>query len=115
MTDTMNIQIWKLHKSLGKTVQNLSKRLGQTSDLEEAEAILREIEEVNFRTMMAGRLLFRRTTDHLNKRIDDLVGANAKVDDEIKKLEKAKDILKSISKFLGKVDDVLDKVKLLVG
>jgi len=115
MNETMNTQIWKLHKSLGKTVQNLSKRLGKTSDLEEAEAILREIEEVNFRTTMAGRLLFRRTTEHLNKRIDDLVDANAKVDDEIKKLEKTKDIVKSISTFLGKVDFVLDKIKLLVG
>ncbi len=114
MTDKMNNQIRKLHKSLGKTVQHLSKRLGKTSELEEAEAILREIEEFNFRTMMAGRLLFRRTTEHLDKRIDELVAANAKVDDEIKKLEKAKDFLRSISKFLGHVDAVLDKVKLLV-
>jgi hypothetical protein len=82
MPDKKNNQIWKLHKSLGRTVQNLSKRLGKTSDLEEAEEILREIEEVNFRTMMAGRLLFKRTTENLNKKIDDLVDTNAKVDGE---------------------------------
>lgn len=115
MPDKKNSQIWKLHKSLGKTVQNLSKRLGKTSNLEEAEEILREIEEVNFRTMMAGRLLFKRTTEYLNKKIDYLVDANSKVEDEIKKVEKTKDVVKSISKFLGEVDGVLDKVKLLVG
>jgi len=89
--------------------------LGKTSDLEEAEEILREIEEVNFRTMMAGRLLFKRTTESLNKNIDDLVNANANISEEIKTLEKTKDVIKSISKFLGMVDGILDKVKLLVG
>jgi hypothetical protein len=115
MADAINTQIWILHKSLGKTVQNLSKRLGNTSDPKEAEEILREIEEVNFRTMMAGRLLFKITTESINKRIDDLVGEISKVDDGIKTLEKTEEVVKSISKFLGTVDVVLDKVKLLVG
>ena len=114
MSDEINSQISELHKSIGLTGQSLSNRLGKTTDLGEAEDILREIEEVNFRTMMAGRLLFKRTTESLNKNIDDLIEANIKINEEIKTLEKTKDVIKTVGKFLGKVDSVLDKVKILV-
>lgn len=109
----MNTQIKKLHRSLGKTVQELSERLGRTSDPDEAEAILREMEEVNFRVMMAGRLLFRMTTARIDQRIDDVVAASAQVDDTIKRIEKTKDLVKTVSKFLTTVDKVLDAIKVL--
>lgn len=92
-----------------------SRKVGKTSDLKEAEEILREIEKVNFRTMMAGRLLFKRITESINKKIDDLNDSNSKVDDEIKKLEKTRDVVKSTNKLLGSVDSVLAKIKLLIG
>lgn len=109
----MNTQIQKLHSSLGETVQELSKRLGLTSDPEEAEAILREMEEVHFRVMMAGRLLFRQTTARIDQRIDDLVAASAEVDDEIKRIKKTKELVKAVGKFLTNVDKVLDAIKVL--
>ena len=109
----MNSDIRKLHKSLGNTVQALSKRLGRTSDPEQAEAILREMEEVNFRVMMAGRLLFRQTTARIDQRINELVAANAEVNDTIKRIEKIRDLVKAVGKFLTNVDKVLDAVKVL--
>lgn len=109
----MNNDIRKLHKSLGNTVQALSTRLGRTSDPDEAEAILREMEEVNFRVMMAGRLLFRQTTARIDQRINDLVVANAEVNDTIKRIEKIRDLVKAVGKFLTNVDKVLDAVKVL--
>ncbi len=110
----MNTQIKKLHTSLGETVLKLSKRLGRTSQLVEAEAILQEMEEVNFRVMMAGRLLFYETTARIDQRIDDVVAANAEVDDAIRRIDKIKDLVKVVGKFLTKVDKVLNTIKLLV-
>lgn len=109
----MNDQIKKLHQSLGNTVQALSQRLGRTADPDDAEAILREMEEVNFRVMMAGRLLFRRTTARIDQSIDDVVTAKFEMDSAIEQIEKTKDLVKSVGKFLTKVDKVLDAVKVL--
>jgi hypothetical protein len=78
--------------------------------VEEAETILREMEDVNFRVMKTGNLLFRQTTDHIDKRIDDLVAANAEVDKAIKSVEKTKDIIGAIGKYLAKVDNVLSAI-----
>jgi hypothetical protein len=108
-----NDRIKQLHKTLGNTVQELSDRLGGTRNVEEAEALLREIEEVNFRLMMVGRLLFSRTTASIDKQIDSLVAANAEVEKAIKEIEKIKDIISAVGKFLGKVDQVIGAIKLL--
>jgi hypothetical protein len=110
----MNHEIRQLHQSLGSTVEALSERLGKTTDRSEAEAILREIEEVNFRVMMAGRLLFERSTENLNKQIENLINTNTEIKKDIKKLEKTQDIIKSVSKFLTKADNILDRIKTLV-
>ena len=78
----MNKEIKKLHQQLIKTHKELSLRLGKTSDIDEADAILREMEEVNFRVMMAGRLLFKETTisfrcpdklKHLRNMVNDTI------------------------------------------
>jgi hypothetical protein len=42
----MNTRIKRLHARFGGTVEQLSKRLGRTSDPTEAETIFREMEEV---------------------------------------------------------------------
>lgn len=109
----MNEQIRALHKRLGKTVQALSKRLGKASDPEEAEAILREMEEVNFRVMMAGRLLFRRTTARIDGQIDRILDSADEVDDAIRSFEKTKDLIRATGKLLAAVDKALDATKAL--
>ncbi|MEZ6242340.1 MAG: hypothetical protein R3B57_04785 [Phycisphaerales bacterium] len=110
----MNPEIKKLHKSLIKTHQELSKRLGRTADPDEAEAILREMSEVNFRAMMAGQLLFKQTTIAVNEKIGAVLKASAAVDQSIRDLETIRDVVKGIGKFLTLVDKALDAAKLLI-
>ena len=109
----MNEQIRKLHKRLGKTVQALSTRLGKATDPDEAEAILREMEEVNFRVMMAGRLLFRRTTARIDGQIDRILESADQVDDAIRSFEERKELIRATGKLLTLVDKALDAAKAL--
>jgi hypothetical protein len=109
-----NSEIKKLHKQLMKTHQQLSRRLGQTTDADEAGMLLREMEEVNFRVMMAGRLLFKETTAAIDAQVKKVLEAGAKIDSTIKELEQIKDIVKGVGKFLTLVDKALDAAKLLI-
>jgi len=109
-----NSEIKKLHKQLMKTHRQLSRRLDQTSDADEAGRILREMEEVNFRVMMAGRLLFKETTAAIGAQIAKVLEAGAELDSAIKELERIKDIVKGVGRFLTLVDKALDAAKLLI-
>lgn len=109
----MNSETRKLHRQLISTHQNLADRLGKTTDPDEAEAILREMEEINFRVMMAGRILFKETTASIDNRIATVLEAGTDMDNAIKKIEKLKDLVKAVGKFLTIVDKALDAIKLL--
>ncbi|MFH1278967.1 MAG: hypothetical protein ABIK65_11400 [Candidatus Eisenbacteria bacterium] len=109
----MNSEVKKLHKQLIEAHQGLAKRLGKTKDQEEAEDVLREMEELSFRVMMAGRLLFKETTANVDKRIGTVLDAGADLDQAIKDIEKVKDLVKAVGKFLAVVDKVFDAIKIL--
>lgn len=109
----MNSELRKLHQQLIKTHTNLARRLGTTRDPGEAEEILREMEEVNFRVMMAGRLLFSETTAAIDKQIGTVIEAGADLDEAIKEIEAAKKLIKAVGKFLTQVDKLLDGLKLI--
>jgi hypothetical protein len=109
----MNSEIKKLHDQLISMHQSLARRLGTTSDLDEAEAILREMEELNFRVMMAGRLLFKETTATIDDGIGSIIAASADVEKAIKSVARVKDLIKTVGQFLGVVDKTLDLIKQL--
>ncbi|MCY1431114.1 hypothetical protein D9M71_470760 [compost metagenome] len=109
----MNLEIKKLHQQLIETHQSLAKRLGNTSDPDEAEDILREMEELNFRLMMSGRLLFKRTTATIDRRIGTVIEASTDLDEAIKHIAQVKELVKAVGKFLTLVDRALDVIKLL--
>ena len=82
----MNTEIKKLHQQLIKTHKELSLHLGKTYDAGEADAILREMNEVNFRAMMAGRLIFKETTENIDKKIDAVFGyADVRADQPVRR------------------------------
>lgn len=109
----MNVEIKKLHGRLIANHRNLAKRLGRTRDPDDAEAVLRELDELNFRVMMAGRLLFKETTAAFDRQVARVVDASAELDQSIKEIEKAKELVKAVGKFLTLADKALDKLKLL--
>jgi hypothetical protein len=108
----VNSQVKELHQKLVKTHSNLAERLDKTDDLDEAEAILREMEEVNFRIMMAGRLLFKETTAAIDRRIGTVISAAADLDEAIASIQKWRDMIRTIGKFLTLADKVLDAIKM---
>lgn len=109
----MNSAIQQLHQQLIQSNQKLAKRLGQTSDPDTADAILREMEEINFRVMMAGRLAFKETTAAIDQKIDAVIAASANLDQAIRDIQNLKNFIKSVGQFLTLVDKVLDTIKLL--
>jgi len=109
----MNAEIKKLHQDLIKAHLKLAERLGETEAIEDAEAILREMEEINFRVMMAGKLLFKETTASIDQRIGTILEANKDLENAIQTTEKVKNLIKSVGKFLTLVDKVLDAIKVI--
>ena len=65
---TVNTGIKALHDDLMAQHKALSDRLSVTTSADDAEAIVREMQEVNFRVMMSGRLLFKQTTAAISSR-----------------------------------------------
>jgi hypothetical protein len=108
----MNSEITKLHQQLLGLHQQLSRSLVKVKDQAAAMSILCEMEELNFRVMMAGRLLFKETTAAIDKGIGTLVEQSVALDEAIKDIEKIKDLVKAVGKFLGNVDKTLDAIKL---
>lgn len=107
----MNSETAQLHQKLIKTHQALARRLSNTTIQTEAEAILREMEEVNFRVMMAGRLLFKETTNRIDERIQIVIEAGNDLEQVIRSVGEIKRLLKAIGGFLVFVDKVLDAIK----
>lgn len=62
---------------------------------------------------MAGKLLFKETTASIDQRIGKIIAANKDLENAIQNIEKVKDLIKSVGKFLTLVDKVLDAVKVL--
>ena len=109
----MNAETRKLHQALLAQLQSLSELLGTTTDPANAEALLREMQELNFRIMMSGSLLFKQTTDVIDTRIQGVIEASDDLEASLEQLTRINDIIRATSKFLGLVDKVLDAIKLL--
>lgn len=110
---TLNPDIRSLHQSLIQRHQTLSDLLGQATDIDDARAILGEMQEVSFRITVAGNLLFKRTTDKIDESIQSVLAAGEAIDASLREADKIRDIIKATSKFLGLVDKALDAIKLL--
>ena len=110
---TINLETKQLHQSLIAQHQALSNRLSTVTSVDDADAILREMQEINFRVMISGSLLFKQTTTQIDKDLRSVMAASAALETAIAQADKIKDIIKVTSKFLGLVDKVLDRIKLL--
>lgn len=109
----MNRDIQKLHQQLIKSNQKLASQLGKTRDPVIADALLREMEEVNFRVMMAGRMAFKETTAAINRRIGSVLAASTELEEAIRDIGNIQRVIGAVGQFLTQVDKVLDAIKLL--
>ncbi len=111
--NSMNTETRKLHQALVAQMQSLSDLLGTTTDPNDAQALLGEMQELNFRVMKSGSLLFKQTSAAIDARIDGVLQASDDLNASLKTLTRINDIVRATSKFLGTVDKVLDAIKLL--
>jgi len=109
----MNTEIKNLHSSLILIHQALAKRLGDTTSIDEANAILTEMDEVNFRVMIAGSMLFKDTTEKMDDELRIVIDARGDLEASIKQTQQIKQVIKGIGQFLTIVDRALDLLKLV--
>jgi hypothetical protein len=109
----INTETKQLHDTLIAQHQALSDRLSTVTSADDADAIVREMQEINFRVMISGSLLFKQTTAQIDDTLQSVVAASADLKTAIAQADKIRDLIKAISKFLGLVDKVLDRIKLL--
>ena len=110
---TINNETKQLHDNLIAQHQALSERLSTVTSADDADAIVREMQEINFRVMISGSLLFKQTTAQIDDTLQSVVAASADLKTAIAQADKIRDLIKATSKFLGLVDKVLDRIKLL--
>jgi hypothetical protein len=109
----VNSETKQLHDTLIAQHQALSDRLSTVTSPDDADAIVREMQEINFRVMISGSLLFKQTTAQIDDTLQSVIAASADLKTAIAQADRIRDIIKATSKFLGLVDKVLDRIKLL--
>lgn len=110
---TINSETKQLHDNLIAQHQALSDRLSTVTSPDDADAIVREMQEINFRVMISGGLLFKQTTAQIDDNLQSVIAAGTDLKTAIAQADKVRDIIKATSKYLGLVDKVLDRIKLL--
>lgn len=108
-----NSQLQSLQTALVQQHDALLTRLSDTKTEQEMLAISVEMDELYLRIRVCTRLLFRQTSDAIDKSIQEVVKASDELKHSIADVKKLTDLIKGISKFLGLVDKILDKIKVL--
>lgn len=109
----INTGVKGLHKALIAQQEALMDRLGQVQSADEADALVREMHEINFRVMICGSLLFKQTSAQIDTEVGSVIAATSDLESAIATANKITAVIKAVSKFLGLVDKVLDKIKLV--
>ena len=110
---SQNESMRALQSLLVKQLQKLNKTLDDVTDPGQANAIVREMQELNHRIALAGSLLFAAQAQELDNKVDAVTKATAKVSAAIKQLENLTAFVKAFSDFLGLVDQAIDLAKVL--
>lgn len=109
----INTGVKGLHKALIAQQDALMERLGKVQSADEADALVREMHEINFRLMNCGSLLFKQTGAQIDTEVASVIASTSDLESAIATANKIAAVIKSVSKFLGAVDKVLGKIKLV--
>lgn len=108
----LNNNLKALHRALIKQQRVVLNKVSQARTSDEADALIREMHEINFRVMICGSLLFKQTSAALDANLTTVVDATDQLEAAIKSADTIAAVIRSTSKLLGLVDKVLDLVKL---
>lgn len=103
-----------LQKSLGEVADAIYRKVSETSDPDIARALVRELLEVNHRIAINGGLIFHLGTQDLSAAAAGIEAGKAKLLKKIETFRNVDDFIKSISRFLGLVDKLIDLAKQVV-
>jgi hypothetical protein len=109
----VNPDLQELHDTLVATMSNLSDALGKAQDSDTVIRIVTEIDEVNHRVTLVGRLLFTQQTNRVSKAMDEVRAAESDVNTAIEQINDLTGFVKTITSFLALVDKVIDTAKLV--
>ncbi len=108
-----NESIRELQGLLVRQFKKLHDSLDDVEDADAAQAIVREMQEVNHRIALTGSLLFAAQAAELDDKVAAIGKATKKVNAAIAKIQNIQALLGAMSEFLGLVDEAIDFAKLL--
>jgi hypothetical protein len=108
-----NASMRELQSTLMGVLNGLHESLDNVTDANVAQAIVREMQEVNHRLALVGGLLFAAQSKELDGKVAAVRNATTKVNATIAKFKNLAALLGAVSDFLGLVDQVIDLAKLL--
>jgi hypothetical protein len=108
-----NSDLAALHKQLIALVDTLSREQEDAETIEAVKAIGREIAEVNHRVVMVGQVVFTEKTDKMMAAVQAVQDFKEDLDEAIESIQQLNTFIKTITRFLGLVDKVVDVAKLV--
>lgn len=100
-----------LQSTLLRQLKRLHDSLDDVTDPDRADAIVREMQEVNHRIAMTGGLLFAAQAEELDAKVAEVNKATRRVNNAIADLKNLQGFLDALSGFLALVDDAIDLAK----
>jgi len=110
---TQNDSMRELQSTLLRQFKKLHDSLDDVTDADRAQAIVREMQEVNHRIALTGSLLFAAQAKELDGKVAAVGKATRKVNAAIADLKNLQAFLDAMSEFLGLVDVAIDLAKTL--
>lgn len=110
---TQNDSMRELQSTLLRQFKKLHDSLDDVTDADRAQAIVREMQEINHRIALTGSLLFAEQAEELDGKVAEVRKAAGKVNAAIAKLKNLRAFLDAVSEFLGLVDQAIDLAKKL--
>ena len=110
----VNPDLKAVHTELVALSRQLDEAVGRAQTSAQVNAILDELIEVNARVTTVGRQLFTQQTERIRKNSAAVVKAAADARRAVEQLDRIKDFIGSITKFLTLVDKLVDMSKLIL-
>lgn len=107
----MNNSMLELHQVLAGTMAGLSRKMDTVEGAAQAQAVVREMQEVNHRLMLAGQFLFSQETAALAAGVKKVREASRRVDKAIDGIGKVGKAMRVMGEFLALADEVIDAAK----
>jgi hypothetical protein len=108
-----NDSMRNLQSTLMGVLKQLHDSLDNVTDPDRAQAIVREMQEVNHRIALVGSLLFAAQARELDDKVAEVRKGTRAVNAAIANLKNFTEFLGAMSDFLGLVDQAIDLAKML--